>query len=131
MLKKGRLQPLRRVEISATFHDPCYLGRHHGEYHAPRSILESIPGINLKEMKNKGDKSVCCGMGGGNMWYELAQGHHLVDNRLDDVAKTKAQTLATACTFCMTNFNSNKGLKPATENLIVEDVASILAKSVL
>jgi Fe-S oxidoreductase/nitrate reductase gamma subunit len=131
LLKNGQLKPLRPVKISSTFHDPCYLGRHHGEYRAPRKILNSIPGIKLKEMKKRGDKSVCCGMGGGNMWYELPQGHHLVDNRLEDVIKTKTQTLATACTYCMINFNSNKGLKPVTENIIVEDVASLLAKSVL
>ena len=79
--------------------------------------------------KNK-DKALCCGMGGGNMWYEVHEGGELVDGRLTHVKETKVEKLATSCSFCMINFNSGKGNKTGTENLEVEDVASILRKSI-
>jgi len=131
LLRSGKLKALKEVAGELTFHDPCYLGRHHGEYNAPREILHSIPGVKLIEMKKNKDKALCCGMGGGNMWYELPEGEHLAHNRLEHIGETKTQKLATSCSYCMINFNSSKGTVKATEELQVEDVASILAKSVL
>jgi Fe-S oxidoreductase len=131
LLRSGKLKALKEVADELTFHDPCYLGRHHGQYNAPRDILTSIPGVKLKEMEKNKDKALCCGMGGGNMWYELPEGHHLAHNRLEQIGETNAPKLATSCSYCMINFNSSKGTVKKTEELQVEDVASILAKSVL
>ncbi len=130
LVSNGKLKPKIEVREDLTFHDPCYLGRHHGEYNAPREILKSIPGIALKEMEKNKDKALCCGMGGGNMWYEVHEGTELVEGRLHHVNSTKVEKLATSCSFCMINFNSGKGNKTGTENLQVEDVASILRKSI-
>ena len=131
LLSSGKLKALKQVAEELTFHDPCYLGRHHGEYNAPRDILTSIPGVKLKEMAKNKDKALCCGMGGGNMWYELPEGHHMALNRLEQIGETQAPKLATSCSYCMINFNSSKGSVKQTEELQVEDVASILARSVL
>jgi Fe-S oxidoreductase len=131
LLRSGKLKPEKRVEEEMTFHDPCYLGRHHGEYDAPRDILKSVPGVKLTEMEKNKDEALCCGMGGGNMWYELPEGGHLAENRLDQVGETKTSKLATSCSYCMINFKSSKGSVKATENIEIEDVATILAKSVL
>jgi Fe-S oxidoreductase len=131
LLKQGHLKPQKSLNEELTFHDPCYLGRHHGAYDAPREVLQSIPGVQLKEMETNKDKALCCGMGGGNMWYELPEGEHLAHNRLVQIGETQAPKLATSCSYCMINFNSSKGTVKETENLQVEDVASLLAKSVL
>lgn len=131
LLRSGKLKTLNTVKEELTFHDPCYLGRHHGSYNAPRDILNAIPGVTIKEMAKNKDKALCCGMGGGNMWYELPEGKHLAENRLEHIGDTQAPKLATACSYCMINFNSSKGTVKSTEDLQIEDVASILAKSVL
>lgn len=131
LIRTHKLVPTKEIEQEFTFHDPCYLGRHHGQYDAPREILNSIPGLTLKEMERKKDKALCCGMGGGNMWYELPEGEHLSHNRLHDIADTKVEKLATACSYCMINFNSAKGHQKETENLAVEDISQILHKSVI
>ena len=130
LVRAGKLKPSKEVKEELTFHDPCYLGRHHGEYDAPRDILKSIPGVEVKEMVKNKEKSLCCGMGGGNMWYEMHEGNDLVENRLEHVGETKVYKLATSCSFCMINFNSGKGKVKETEELQVEDIASILNKSV-
>lgn len=131
LIDQGKLQPEKRIDEELTFHDPCYLGRHHGQYNAPRAILNSIQGLKIKEMKRNKDKALCCGMGGGNMWYELPEGEHIANNRLKDIGEKEVNKLATACSYCMINFNSSKAHVKETENLEVEDIASILAKSVL
>ena len=131
LLESGKLFPEKPINEELTFHDPCYLGRHHGQYNAPRAILNSIQGIKLKEMERSKDKALCCGMGGGNMWYELPEGEHVANIRLKDIGEKEVNKLATACSYCMINFNSSKAHVKETENLEVEDVASILAKSVL
>jgi Fe-S oxidoreductase/nitrate reductase gamma subunit len=130
LIKDGKLRPEIEQKQDMTFHDPCYLGRHHGEYNAPRDILQSIPGLNLIEMERSKDKALCCGMGGGNMWYELPEGEELAKNRLKDIGSTKTEKLATSCSFCLINFNSSKAHVKETENVEIEDVASILARSV-
>lgn len=130
LIAQGKIVPEKRVEEKLTFHDPCYLGRHHGEYNAPRAILNAIQGVEVEEMKRNKDKALCCGMGGGNMWYELPEGEHLAHNRLHDIGETEVKKLATACSYCMINFNSSKGHIKETENIEVEDIASILARSV-
>lgn len=131
LIKSGKLTPHKRLDLTLTFHDPCYLGRHHGQYSAPRDLLKSIPGVSLKEMDKTMDKALCCGMGGGNMWYELPEGEHLAKNRLRDIGQTQVPLLATACSYCLINFNSTKVQVKQTEELKVNDVACILADSVL
>lgn len=130
LIELGKLVPEKRIDENLTYHDPCYLGRHHGEYDAPRAILNAIQGVKIEEMARNKDKALCCGMGGGNMWYELPEGEHLAHNRLHDIGDTQVKKLATACSYCMINFNSSKGHIKETENIEVEDIASILARSI-
>lgn len=130
LIRAGKIKPHKSVNQELTYHDPCYLGRHHGEYDAPREILNSIPGVSLSEMKEAKDRALCCGMGGGNMWYEIDEGVHLATKRLEHIGETKAPKLATSCSYCLINFNSSKAQVKTTEELEIDDVASILAQSV-
>ena len=67
------------------------LRRHHGEYNAPREILKSIPGVSINEMERNKDKALCCGMGGGNMWYELPEGGDLATKRLEQIGQASKE----------------------------------------
>ena len=42
LIKEGKIRPEATIEEDITFHDACYVGRHHGEYDAPREILQSV-----------------------------------------------------------------------------------------
>ena len=48
------------IDKRVTWHDPCVLGRHLGEYEAPRTVINSVPGIDFVEMAEHHDKSACC-----------------------------------------------------------------------
>lgn len=123
--QEGKLELPETVSKNVTFHDPCFLGRHNGEYQAPRKLLESIAGIRLTEMEQSKETSRCCGMGGGNMWYESHGGGKIVENRLQHVAKTGATTLVTGCSYCMINFKSSFALLNETKDLEILDLAEV------
>jgi len=52
---------------TATYHDPCYLGRYNGEFDAPREIIR-LAGHALQDMQRCRENSFCCGAGGGRIW---------------------------------------------------------------
>lgn len=107
---------LKPINDTVTYHDPCYLGRHHGAYDEPRNIL----GKNLLEPENNKDKSLCCGMGGGNMWKESPS--IIPETRLKDLKSTGSNKIITSCSFCLINFSSHE------QTLLVEDIATELLK---
>lgn len=126
LYSSGKLLMPGKVVKEVTFHDPCFLGRHNGEYDAPRQLLESIAGLRLTEMEYSRETSSCCGMGGGNMWYESKGGTHIVEERLKHVAETGVKTLVTGCSFCMINFKGAFKNLEATKDLEVLDIAEAI-----
>lgn len=126
-LQEGRLKLERPLAARVAFQDPCYLGRHHGEYEAPRRVLTSIPELELVEMECHAQDGLCCGGGGGRMWLETAPGERFSDLRVQQAARTSAEILATACPFCLVCLDdSAKSLK---EDMKVLDVAEVVASS--
>ena len=110
-----------------TFHDPCYLGRHGGEYEAPREVL-SAARPSLVEMARSRNRSFCCGAGGAQVWKEEEEGRESVsDNRFREARETGADTLAVGCPFCARMMNDAN--KRAGEPMRVRDIAEIVADS--
>ncbi len=105
-----------------TYHDPCYLGRHQGVFESPRRLLE-LTGLKLIEMRNNRAQSLCCGGGGGRMWMETDPSERPGPRRVAEAAGTGAELLATACPYCISVFESERGSEP----IPVTDVAELLA----
>ncbi len=74
LVEAGRLTPKTVLAEQVTYHDSCYLGRHNGEYEAPRKLIEALPNVNFVEMPRNGRQSFCCGAGGGHMFIEEIAG---------------------------------------------------------
>lgn len=87
---------------AATFHDPCYLGRHNKDYDTARAVLDLLPGIQRVEMPRHRADSLCCGGGGGNFFTDLVcSGPDApAAARVAEAAATGAQVLVTACPIC-------------------------------
>ena len=114
-------------ERIVTYHDPCYIGRYHGVYDAPRSVLEGIQGLKCVEMEECRDQALCCGGGGGRMWLETEPGARQSDLRVGQATRTGADTIITACPYCIQNFEDSTKVLGA--NIIVKDIAEIVAEA--
>jgi Fe-S oxidoreductase len=128
LLDEGRLRPQAALAGVITFHDPCYLGRHNGEYEAPRRVLAAIPGARMVEMARCRDRGFCCGAGGGLYWMEDRVGDRVNHVRTDHAAETGADVVATACPFCLLMLEDGKAARGAAIRPL--DVAEILGQSI-
>lgn len=126
LLKAGRLRLTGEYVKKVTYHDPCYLGRHNGIYDEPRRVLKQVPGLELREMADTREKSLCCGGGGGRIWMETPKEERFSDLRLRQAVAAGAEVLATSCPYCITNFtDSNLDLEDG-QILEIKDLTEII-----
>lgn len=129
-----KLKPLLKHKVNAkvTFHDPCYLGRHNGEYDAPRELLSAIPGLELIEMGRCRENGYCCGGGGGGMWLDSLTAEHTImrlsEKRVQEAVAYGADILAVCCPFEVSRFEDG-AKSTGNDNLQVLDILELLDQS--
>ncbi|MCK6550528.1 (Fe-S)-binding protein [Myxococcota bacterium] len=156
LLTSGRITLDGADSLRATFHDPCYLGRHNGVFDAPRRALGAIRGLELVELPRAKRESFCCGAGGGRMWMEEKLGERINQHRVNEAALTLAHAadpsipipdphdprrpgdvgrydgpsgegvVAVACPFCRTMLHDGVAETGRDEQLRVRDVAELV-----
>lgn len=126
LIQEGRLKISKEYPKKVTYHDPCYLGRHNGIYAEPREILNRISGIELMEMPESHKNSLCCGGGGGRIWMDTPKNERFSDIRLTQAKNLGAQVLATACPYCITNFEESRLNLEYDKMLEVKDITEIV-----
>jgi Fe-S oxidoreductase len=126
LIAEGRLKPKKEYAKKVTYHDPCYLGRRNGIYDEPRAVLKAVPGLELEEMTEARENSLCCGMGGARIWMETAKGERFSDLRLQQAIGAGAEVLATACPYCITQFEDSRLTLKDDEAIQVMDITEIL-----
>jgi len=130
LIKEGRLEVKGEFPKSVTYHDPCYLGRHNNVFEEPRQILKSIPGLELLEMPDQRESSLCCGGGGGRIWMETPRNERFSDLRLQQAVETGARVLVTSCPYCITNFEDSRLNRPDSEVIEIKEISEVLAEVV-
>ncbi len=108
------------------FLDPCYLGRHNGIYDEPREVLKKIPGLELIEMADSLEDSLCCGGGGGRIWMETPKGERFSDLRLEQAVGVGAEVLVTSCPYCITHFEESRLTLGDSEAPAIKDITEIV-----
>jgi Fe-S oxidoreductase len=112
---------LEREDLKVTYHDPCHLGRHRGEYKAPRQVIRRK--AELVEMDKNREEARCCGSGGGvkSAYPELSL--DMATRRVEDAQKTGADLLVTCCPFCLLNLESAEKMRvlDLTEFLLYQE----------
>ena len=99
LIEGGKLK-LRGVEDTATYHDPCDLGRKSGVYDAPRQVIEGIPGLEFREFESNREHALCCGGGGDVQIVDEGVTAAVAARRVKQAQRTGARILLSACQQC-------------------------------
>ncbi|GAI23659.1 unnamed protein product, partial [marine sediment metagenome] len=126
LVREGKLA-LSNGGERVTFHDPCRLGRHMGEYQAPREVLKATG--DYREMTRYGRDALCCGVGA---WMNCNEYSKQI--RIDRVTEASevADTLITACTKCLAHFRCLMAEPDKTEsvpNIKIMDFTEFVANN--
>lgn len=153
LVAQGKLTPVKPVDLTVTYHDPCHLGRlsepwipwkgtqrerhmrvydpprilrrgTYGVYTPPRDLLRSIPGVKLVEMDRIKEYAWCCGAGGGVRETNPDFAAWTAGERIAEAESTRAGALVTACPHCVQNLAGSAG------DLEVYDIVEILDKAI-
>jgi Fe-S oxidoreductase len=118
---------LDRVMETVTYHDPCRLGRYLGIYDEPRIVIESIPGIELVEMRKNRANALCCGSTG---WVSCGRcAKEIQMERLRQAQATGATRMITVCPKCRIHLSC--ALKDVGDEISVtlEDLTGLLVRA--
>ncbi|MCS7178375.1 MAG: (Fe-S)-binding protein [Anaerolineae bacterium] len=99
MIQEGRIR-MTELAWTVTYHDPCDLGRKSGVYEPPRTVIRSIPGMQLREMPHAMENAVCCGGGGDVAMTEPDAVEHVSIQRLREALSTGAEAIISSCQQC-------------------------------
>lgn len=125
LLDAGRLAGLDAQSRRVAFHDSCYLGRYNGEFEAPRASLRAA-GVDLVELPRSRKEGLCCGGGGGKMWFEGKADREVNLIRMEEALAAQPDVVGVACPFCLTMLDSAaKSLGAETVEIL--DVAEVVA----
>jgi Fe-S oxidoreductase len=131
LLAGGKIQMKKESEKhKVTYHDSCYLGRYNEVYDTPRKSLNKVAGLDLVEMERNKSKGFCCGAGGGRMFLEDEEGGRINEERAKEALSTNADTIASACPFCMTMMTDGVKHFEKTEEVAVKDIAEIILENI-
>ena len=138
LIDAGRLEISKKYTKKVTYHDPCYLGRHNSIYDEPREVLQKVPGLELKEMPESRENSLCCGGGGGRIWMETPKEERFSDLRLEQATGIGADVLATSCPYCITHFEESRltllddddGEAGNSNAIQIKDITEILQEAI-
>ena len=126
LLADGRID----VDASLTgaiYHDPCYLGRHNGEYDAPRAIVARLSTDVPREFALSREKAMCCGAGGGRMWIDETIGRRINVVRVEQALAESPGTIVTACPYCAVMMGDGLGTLGRDGEVATRDVAELVA----
>jgi glycolate oxidase iron-sulfur subunit len=115
---------LGRLDLRATYQDPCHLAHAQGISKQPRDLLARVHGLDLVEMA---DADVCCGSAGS---YNLTQPEYadrLLARKVDAIIATGANAVISANPGCMLQIEA--GLRARGSRLPVFHVVEVLDRA--
>jgi heterodisulfide reductase subunit D len=118
-----------QLKQKVTYHDSCKLGRHFKMYDGPRNLLNSIAGVELVEMENNKESSICCG---ASPWMFCGSiNKQIQDERLRQASNTDAELLVTACPKCQIHLScAQKSHEGTIEKIKIIDIYHLLSQDI-
>jgi glycolate oxidase iron-sulfur subunit len=116
----GLRPPARKLNLRATYQDPCHLAHGQCIRNAPRQLLRAV-GLQVEEMPHSDQ---CCGSAGS---YNVTQNElsmKILDAKMSDIACTSAELVVTANVGCMLQLRA--GMQRAGRSVLVKHVVEVL-----
>ena len=111
-----------QFEATITYHDSCAGLRELGVKQQPRTLLNSVKGLSLREMQNS---ETCCGFG-GTFCVKFPQiSTRLVSDKVEDIDACKTDVVLGGDMGCLLNISGR--LKRLDSPVRVYHVAEVLA----
>ena len=130
LIKNGDIKLNKKLDIKATYHDPCYLGRYNGIYDDPRQVMK-LCGVELVEMPRNKENSFCCGAGGGQIW--LPDHDDMVqrpsENRIEEAVSVGVNHFTVACPKDMTMYSDAAKTSGNEDNMAVNDIVDFVLEA--
>ena len=89
--------PVKPLNVTVTYQDPCHLSNVQRITEAPRKILNSIPGLTLVDL---GEAEMCCGSAGTYSITQREMSSQLGKRKARNVIETGAKIVATGNPGC-------------------------------
>jgi Fe-S oxidoreductase len=100
LIRTGALRLKKAAPAKVAYHDPCYLARGNGIVKG-KDILAGLLGQNALDVERSGEKTFCCGGGGGAMWMRETGGSKINELRVQELVQGDPGVIATSCPFCV------------------------------
>jgi len=128
LIGEGRLSLTPRHE-KVIYHEPCYLGRHNGEYEAPRRTLAAVCKDPPLEFALSREKAMCCGAGGARMWMDEKIGRRINVTRVEQALTRAPTVIATACPYCAVMMSDGVSALGHDGVIATRDIAELVAEA--
>jgi Fe-S oxidoreductase len=110
-----------------TYHDPCRMGRYLRVHEPPREVLNSVPELQLVEMEDNREQSMCCG---STAWVNCSGCSKLIQReKLRQARETGARVMLTTCPKCQIHLSCASRDLGSEETIVVDDVTSWVGRA--
>jgi Fe-S oxidoreductase len=130
LVTEGRIR-LRPEFERVIYHEPCYLGRHNGEFEAPREIIRQLTRDVPLEFELNREKAMCCGAGGGRMWMEETIGKRINITRVAQALPQAPRIIATACPYCTVMMSDGTKALEKDADIATRDIAELVVAAMV
>lgn len=100
LIQNGKV-PLKELDITVTYHDPCDLGRGARVFDAPREVIRSLPGVKFVELPRNRENCQCCGGGGNLEMIDADLSGSIAGQKIEEALSTGADAIVTSCQQCV------------------------------
>jgi heterodisulfide reductase subunit D len=112
-----------------TYHDPCRMARYLHVHEPPRAVLSAIPELQLVEMEDNRERTMCCG---STAWVNCSGCSKLIQReKLRQARETGAQIMLTTCPKCQIHLRCASRDLDADQAVHVEDVTSWVGRALI
>jgi glycolate oxidase iron-sulfur subunit len=117
--------PRGTVTLNAAYHDACHLQHAQGVRAQPRRLLQSIPGVQVREIP---ESEICCGSAGIYNLLEPDAANALRDRKVQNILRTDADVIVSGNPGCLLQIAT--GLEAAGRPMRIMHLVEVLDQSI-